>query len=1449
MKRTITLLLALAMCIGLLPVSAFAQTMPFTDVRAEDYFYDAVSWAVDEAVTEGMTKTTFGPAVNCTRAHIVTFLWRMAGRPTPAQEDTAFVDVEDNAYYTTAVAWAVEQGITEGVDETHFNPEQECTRKEVAVFLWRFLGEEVPEAEESPFEDVKMTDWYGQAVTWAAEKEITNGRGNNRFETDDVCDRGQAVTFLYRVMKLLDRTDVPEPTEPTDSTEPSQSSGMKLEEDASTVTSGDMLRASTYALTNGTSTQANETTTLKYFNVTLFDYDTDTINNATHAADLAANSALTEWKGIYFNNGSPAASSYTYATGAEAHTDLTWQQVKNGTYYFDDTCMTQAIVEEVWGGTYEEVENVTCGRLISSNSNTWQICKNYYYQVDGAYYPLYAKRSDGTILYRYTWGYKASGASDVTLIKSEDRAVDWIPTITVYTESNSVVGYKLTAGGNTLATLNSTDLTQKVGVTLYSKAGTYTTASLPFAKYNWWNKMQIKDRYAENGQKFYTGLVADELDANHNIVFNEPEGGIFNSDASVKKIYNNVEMPFVYENGFYTFNSAENGVYFKQDTAQNSTSASATEKRRLYFDQGNPQYNQTGYADGSTNVWMPFDESNNFSGGNYHFGMIASIPFTMTPNGRINESNPESTPIEFSFSGDDDVWVFIDDELVIDLGGIHNRLDAKIDFAENTVTYSVSNNLASSQETGSYNDTDFELKQTLFENLITQDRTTFAASDVHTLTVFYLERGQGSSNCRISFNLPMKDNVTVTKIANQSWSETEQTSSSLTPEEQATVDRIDFGFTLYKDAGDDYVPVANTNYLLLDANKNVLATLPTDSNGHFTLKNGQSAKFITSFAAATKYYVVEDNLQDKGFYSPDYSFSGTAASGFEWSDGGDTWNEVTAAQEIPEQVMETDASGAYKSYEVMVKGSDESSDDLNIICRNYMKAELPNPTILPTDDKLVIDYGLPVNIPDVTSNDIFRGSEKKIIAISGEGIQIEGTKNADFYTEEPTANLGSNLKYGTAELNSDGSITYTLNKQMTGVEVIEYVVYAKASDNQYAAAIGRIYIIPATTMYYEENFGNLVTFGTKGSAWVSMGTADSNFQETGIVGTISDSPYGSDVAYLYDSGDSNGTSMYVNTEKGAASFSYTFTGTGTSIFARTSTNSAYLRITVKDETGAVVDQRYRDTYYAVEDKGIEQTLYNVPIYTLEKGKDGQSLAYGTYTVTVEIARKTVNGDKVLFHSDFYLDGIRVKQPLNLALLEEEETPEAQKTLLSIAETAYATDGESNMVTSTLRDKLLTKRTDETRTEYLDWNSGFVVFTDTNGAITSAEDYKSIGPKEEVYLKAATEGEGGQSVSFALKDWNANEGYRVFLGMKAPEGTATVKIGGTNLELNNAADCYYEISKYGIISDQKDEDGSVSKVITFNIQAVNGLVSLTNIKVTGPLEFTIMDDINVEQGTE
>lgn len=170
----------------------------FNDVKPGDYFYDAVNWAVEKGITTGTSATTFSPNASCTRAQIVTFLWRASGSPEPKTASNPFTDVAANAYYCKAVLWAVENGITTGTSATTFSPDSPCTRAQGVTFLWRANGSKAASAAAS-FTDVASDAYYAPAVAWAAEQNVTGGVGNGLFSPDTTCTRAQIVSMLYRL--------------------------------------------------------------------------------------------------------------------------------------------------------------------------------------------------------------------------------------------------------------------------------------------------------------------------------------------------------------------------------------------------------------------------------------------------------------------------------------------------------------------------------------------------------------------------------------------------------------------------------------------------------------------------------------------------------------------------------------------------------------------------------------------------------------------------------------------------------------------------------------------------------------------------------------------------------------------------------------------------------------------------------------------------------------------------------------------------------------------------------------------------------------------------------------------------------------------------------------------------------------------------------------------------
>ena len=173
---------------------------PFKDVEKTSPYYDAIIWAADKGVTTGKTADTFGINDGCTRAQIVTFLYRAAGSPeVKADTVNPFTDVSKDSVYYNAILWAVEKGITKGTTETTFDPNAVCTRGQIVTFLFRASGDEKV-ATGTNFADVASGSYCADAVAWAVANKVANGFADGTFRPEATCTRGQAVTFIYRAL-------------------------------------------------------------------------------------------------------------------------------------------------------------------------------------------------------------------------------------------------------------------------------------------------------------------------------------------------------------------------------------------------------------------------------------------------------------------------------------------------------------------------------------------------------------------------------------------------------------------------------------------------------------------------------------------------------------------------------------------------------------------------------------------------------------------------------------------------------------------------------------------------------------------------------------------------------------------------------------------------------------------------------------------------------------------------------------------------------------------------------------------------------------------------------------------------------------------------------------------------------------------------------------------------
>lgn len=1127
---------------------------------------------------------------------------------------------------------------------------------------------------------------------------------------------------------------------------------------------------------------------VEYFNSTLYNWDEAKANAATANAD--------ETNSVVPTDILESAAKWTITrVGENTYTImcngkyLSW----SGNHSADAKLTNTETILTLTDGTYNNKAIVTIGLYNSTATNKYL----NYYDANG----LGGWTKDGT---------RDEGSAFKLAQEDEDGGLSDV------TVANLVSGnqyYIVSLRGDNTQYNNKKYLSLS-NTTSYEGKGFYFTDtadgkpnSTYVPSFSKWDSRRDNNRIHTQNYYIYSGLAASKLSESSNVPFSDEvnAANLFATDGSntdYTSVYTNVQVPFVYdpETGYYTLSSDDNAVYFANGTGASDSTMLIADKPAAYRNSTIGSYDVTGFQpfsslSGNTKTDRAVKSARKVNEDNantsaytcdptYGFGLVTDVTFQMTDTGKDAKGND----IVFEFSGDDDVWVYIDGVLALDIGGTHDAINGKINFATGDVTLSSSygkvGDKAADKDMSEYASLTETLSQTNLYEALGTTRTGFAAQGNHNLTIYYMDRGQGRTNCLIKFNLPQRDSLSVTKNITQSKTPSGGT-SPLTEAEQANINGVDFGFTLYRDGN----PVPNKTYYLTYTEDGVekQTTASTDANGHFTLKNGQTAKFLGEISSETKgtqLYVVEDTLDTNAYTTPEYSYTTNISGG------------VTAE----------DASG-FTSMKLTAVGSDTAADTIAITCTNYLNATLPNPSIQPADDMIVVDYGLPISISTekLLSNDTRRGDSFEITGVEG----------------------GS---YGTAVLNEDGTITYTLEKRLDGIEELIYTAVARSTNEKVKdsePATGKIKIIPATSVYYEENFGSdgnkLVTTKTKNATFTTEGTSLTDYQETGYVGDPNDSTYGADAVYMDNLGDSYGTSLKADTTNGAAQYSYTFTGTGTTIYGRVSNVTGYIRVTVTDSAGKEVDKKYIDTinYVTFPDGANEQildtTLYNIPIYQ----NTGLESGYDTYKVTIYVYKSgTLHDD----NNEFYLDGIRVFQPMG--------TSDDPAVGYETANSAYAADGEQNVAVVNIRDKIAA----DTEGEYV---NDIFTLTDVNGVIKDVAAYTDIGPNQELYLKE------GYSGSFALVNWDSKD-YKLYLGMKAPNGeSAQVTIGGKDFEINNSADCYYDISD--CVESETLDDGTVVGYV--NIKGVSGLTALTNIKVTGMDEFNLAYSKNLDRENE
>lgn len=1176
------------------------------------------------------------------------------------------------------------------------------------------------------------------------------------------------------------------------------------------------------AAENVSSNPGNTDMTVEYFDSTLYNWNEDAANAATNSLDQGTATTVKKVtstgsirNAVRWTLTKNSDGTYTIGTG-EGY--LTWTTTSNA----GDAQLTDTPVSL----TLEESQRYSKGVTISQSSGNYYNLNYYSSSQLGGWHG--GESDSGNVFYitEYEIGNTSQASRYAVDIDNIVSGQQYYIVSCRALENNNYSQYLNLTAASTSTTYNG----------FYFTAAGNQPSSVP--SYSDWEN-------SEQNYKIYSGLAAANLSESSNIPFADGivAANLFavdGSNSAYADVYTNAKVPFVYDadTGYYKLDSDQYGVYLPANAPADGAELQIADRPSAYASDtasylgdvvGFAPFNTLSHTSMSGN-----NSSNNQTQGyringsmDYGFGMVTSVDFQMPDDGRLNGDD-----IQFRFSGDDDVWVYIDGTLVLDLGGTHDAITGVINFADGSVTLSSNGyNRVGDKATGTV--VDGSLSQTNMYEALGTTLAAFSAEGNHTLTIYYMDRGRGKTNCLIEFNLPQRDSVSVTKDISDTYLDDNHdvmTEDGEIPEDvMGSLSNIDFSFTLYDSNG----AVANKSYSLYDSDGNFLSTGSTDNNGNFSLRNGQTATFRgITLDSESSYYVVE-NL-------------GTG-TGTRWE------TEVTQTANVSNAKYDDVALGEDQigtaSKKVTVTGSGSSSDMISFNFTNsYQKG--PDPDVDIYDDTIVLDYGLPVSV-DVMANDV--------ITLYGKTISQDDSNNTDIKLglaesfETSTDDDGNETvtvadtpritgDYGYAEI-KDGQIVYTLTKDFHGIETIQYYITASAdvvngeeTDRKATTAVGTLTIIPATSVYYEESFGpedsRMVTTKTNTGTVTSVGTPQSGCQETGFVGDVNDSTYGTDEYYLDNLGDSSGTSLKADTTNGAVQYTYSFTGVGTTIYARVSDVTGYIQVKVTDSNNKVVDTQYIDTINmaaASEETGgqiLDTVLYNIPVYQNMNLDSG----YDEYTVTIYVY-KSGTGNMHERNNEFYLDGIRVFQPMGTSRDDNSEYAAANR--------AYATDGEQNVAVVNIREKTVA-----------DGDEGYLnnifTLTDVDGEIMDYDTYNEIGPNQEFYLKA------GYSLSFALVNWHT-QSYKIYLGMKTPNGEeASVTVGETtsaDFTLKNSVDCCYDISDYVEVSTIDDGEGGEIYIGSVTITGVSGLAALTNIKVTGVDEFNLLYGTDIDADDE
>ena len=612
----------------------------------------------------------------------------------------------------------------------------------------------------------------------------------------------------------------------------------------------------------------------------------------------------------------------------------------------------------------------------------------------------------------------------------------------------------------------------------------------------------------------YTGLVKSDLDKSGNIQFNYPQAGIFDTTKTTgKNTYTNVKMPFKKDSdGYYYYDSYKYDVKFPNNKPANNAKLE---------DEGLSKLSSDGKG-----AFLPFSKNtsrNVDSNPTFHFGMDMSVKFYMPENGQITTSDGSKKDMTFEFSGDDDVWVFVDGKLVLDIGGIHNAIKGDINFNKGVAT------VYKGQTNASVTTTDIYTSNVLGTNWKNE------TNKVHTLQVFYLERGRGESNCKIKFNLEIKDQLQVTKSLGNKAEDDKDLKALLSNR---------FNFKIYSSEDKtNYTAYKNKKYYIYkNGSQTGIGTTGTD--GSFTLGFNETALFVGSDFTSGKTYKVKEIVDDNPTYTSTWQTSSKIPGSETIEDKGTTGQKDAIITTAKKESDKTEAA----NYE--------------FVFTNTFNASLK-------DDVVVLDYGKPVEI-DVLSNDVLYGSTRKVKDI-----------------------VENNCQNGTLELTADKSkVKYTPTRYMNSVDTAKYSVYLDKIANP-TTKTANVSIMPATSVYYEDDFGaddnsnpNVAIVWSEG--WNTDGKSQSETQSD------KNSQYGWDDSYKDDTGYSNG-SAHVSSQNFATA-TFRFTGTGVDVYSRTNEGvgkiSTSLKKVTKNAEGTETVKTIK--YKSIDNLSVSGDYYQIP---------------------------------------------------------------------------------------------------------------------------------------------------------------------------------------------------------------------------------------------------------------